>query len=636
MQQPKKKQTKKEKFQQSHEQAKSAPKLNSKEQKSLVPFYLIIVLIAFMTYGNTLQNGYVLDDFSVMKENNIVNQGTKNIGMIFKTSYRTGYLNVNDGLYRPLSLAMFAIEWSLAPDNPFLGHLINMIIYVLCGIVLFKTLKQLLPQTHLYLIFCAVLLFMAHPIHTEVTGNIKSRDELLCFLFTFLSILHVLKYIDRPRATSLIIASLSLFLALLAKESAILLIPVLAIMLFYFRKDANSKFLAISGSVLIPFLAYMLVRKGVLGSFAGIQSVTTIDNPIGTQSNILLKIMGSMQVLGDYFRLFIFPHPLVYDYSYNSIPLDGGVTASMILGLLIVMFAITLIIITYKKHPILSFSLLFVFVGLSLYTNLFITIGAAKAERFTFLASMGFCLALSYLAALMLKIDITDLQLKLSDAKMKQFSYLMAGVLFLYSIKTISRNLDWKDNITLYTHDVELNPESAKTHYYLGNELIKKVAEEEKDSTKRAQHLYQGITEVKKAVDIFPAYSDGWTQIGVGFYKLNLMDSAAVYFRKGLEYNSSNSVALSNLGAYYFNKGRFNEAIDIFKKSIDLNPRFIDAMINLGSCYGASGNYKEAILWFTKAYELDPNNKKAINFLAVTYANMNEPEKAAFYQKLLK
>ena len=91
-----------------------------------------------------------------------------------------------------------------------------------------------------------------------------------------------------------------------------------------------------------------------------------------------------------------------------------------------------------------------------------------------------------------------------------------------------------------------------------------------------------------------------------------------------------------NLGAYYFNKGRFVEAIDIFKKSIDLNPRFIDAMINLGSCYGASGNYNEAIVWFTKAYELDPTNKKAINFLAVTYMNMKEPEKAAFYQNLLR
>lgn len=95
-------------------------------------------------------------------------------------------------------------------------------------------------------------------------------------------------------------------------------------------------------------------------------------------------------------------------------------------------------------------------------------------------------------------------------------------------------------------------------------------------------------------------------------------------------------MALSNLGAYYFNKQRYAEAIDIFKRTLDLNPRFIDAMVNLGSCYGASGQFNDAIIWFSKAYELDPTNKKAITFLAVTYQNMNQPDKAAYYQGLLK
>ena len=243
---------------------------------------------------------------------------------------------------------------------------------------------------------------------------------------------------------------------------------------------------------------------------------------------------------------------------------------------------------------------------------------------------------LSYVISLLLKIDPSKKDLNFGNSRLKEFSYIIAVLITLYAFKTVNRNMDWKDNITLYTHDVELNPGSAKTHYYLGNELIKKIAEEEKDSIKRIAILEKGILEVKKSVAIFPQYSDGWTQIGVGFYKMNNMDSAAVYFNKGLQYNPTNSVALSNLGAYYFNKQRYSEAIDIFKKTLELNPRFIDAMVNLGSCYGASGQYNEAITWFLKAYELDSNNKKAITFLAMTYQNMNQPEKAAYYQSLLK
>lgn len=635
MQQPKKL-TKKEKFQQSHEVAKSHPKSAALKKDKFVWAYLLIAVIAFVFYGNTLTNGYVLDDFSVIKENNIVNQGAKNLGMIFKTSYRTGYLNVNDGLYRPLSLAMFAIEWGLSPDNPTLGHFINILVYILGGIVLFKTLRRLFPEINQHIILAIVMLFIAHPIHTEVVGNIKSRDELLCFLFSFASIYFTLKYIDTNKKNNLIFGSLSLFLAFLAKESAILTIPIIAAILFYFRPNAKQNISSISIALISPFIIYMLLRKGVLGTFTGLQSVTLIDNPIGTEPNFGLKILGSLQILGEYFQLFIFPHPLIYDYSYNSIPLQSGVNTSMIISIIIVSIAASLVFFTYKKHPILSFSFLYIFISFSLYTNVFFTIGAAKAERFTFLASLGFCIAIVYLISLILKIDINNKDLVLKDDKLKSFNSIIFIFFVLYGVKTFSRNADWKDNITLYTHDVELNPESAKTHYYLGNELIKKIAEEEKDSIQKMKLFKQGINEVKKSVAIYPQYSDGWTQIGVGFYKMNMMDSAAVYFNKGLEFNPTNSVALSNLGAYYFNKQRYGEAIDIFKRTLTLNPRFIDAMVNLGSCYGASGQYNEAITWFLKAYELDPGNKKAITFLAMTYQNMNQPERAAYYQNLLK
>ncbi len=633
MQQPKKL-TKKEKFQQSHEVAKSTSFVKADKKTSWLWVYLTIAITVFALYGNTLSNGYVLDDFSVIKENNIVNQGTKNLGQIFKTSYRAGYLNVNDGLYRPLSLAMFAVEWSMSPDNPGLGHFINLVIYILCGIILFKTFQRLLPQLHHFIILATVLLFIAHPIHTEVVGNVKSRDELLCFLFSFLTIYAILKYIDESKSNFLVFGSISLFLAFLAKESAILTLPILFVMLWFFKKEAMPKLIGIATSVLVPFIIYMLIRKSVLDSFAGIQSVTLIDNPIGAQTNFGLKLMGSMQVLGEYMQLFMFPHPLIYDYSYNSFPLENGINLPVIIGIITVLTMIAAIFITYKKHPIISFSILFIFAGLSLYTNIFFTIGAAKAERFTFLASVGFCLALAYATAKILKSGVYKSDY--NPVKSKNLFFVLGAILLLYSVKTISRNFDWKDNITLYTHDVELNPISAKTHYYLGNELIKKIAEEEQDSVKKLAYLKKGIEEVRKSVAIFPEYSDGHTQIGVGFFKMNNMDSAAVYFNKGLQYNPNNSVALSNLGAYYFNKGRYAEAIDIYDKTLQLNPRFIDAMVNLGSCYGASGKFNDAVIWFTKAYELDPTNKKAITFLAMTYQNMNQPEKAAYYQNLLK
>jgi hypothetical protein len=103
--------------------------LDKKKWIALYSFFLVIV--TFIIYWNTLSNGYVLDDFSVIKENNIVNQGTKGIPLIWKSSYRYGYLNVNDGLYRPFTLTIFAIEWQLFPDKPGFAHFINILVFSL-------------------------------------------------------------------------------------------------------------------------------------------------------------------------------------------------------------------------------------------------------------------------------------------------------------------------------------------------------------------------------------------------------------------------------------------------------------------------------------------------------------------------
>jgi hypothetical protein len=143
-----------------------------------------LALAAFLLYAGTLRHGYVLDDYSLIKENTVTTQGIHALPRIFRTAYRDG--NFNDGVYRPLSKAMFAVEWELAPDKPALGHFINVLIYSLTGTLLFFTLTRYLPG-NLLVPFLTTALFLAHPIHTEVVANIKGRDELMCFFFLLIA-----------------------------------------------------------------------------------------------------------------------------------------------------------------------------------------------------------------------------------------------------------------------------------------------------------------------------------------------------------------------------------------------------------------------------------------------------------------
>ncbi|MEX0595441.1 MAG: tetratricopeptide repeat protein, partial [Candidatus Paceibacterota bacterium] len=191
----------------------------------------ILTLLTFILYVNTLNHDYVLDDFSVIKENRVVKQGLEGIPTIWKTHYRFGYGFQQANSYRPLTLTVFAIQWKLSPDNPHLAHWFNVLIYILLIYLIFRFLSQLLETDQQLTIFITCLLFVAHPIHTEVVANIKSLDELLASGFSFAGLILLLRYLEN-RKMNLLITSLILFqAAFFSKESTIAIVACIPFML---------------------------------------------------------------------------------------------------------------------------------------------------------------------------------------------------------------------------------------------------------------------------------------------------------------------------------------------------------------------------------------------------------------------
>ena len=152
------------------------------------------LLPSFLLYVNTLNHEYVIDDMIVVSNNIQTKEGISAIPEIFSHSYLHGYDGREDMAYRPLTLTTFAIERSMFDADPIFSHLIQVILYALTVLILFKLLLQLFGESKIGLAFGITALFMVHPIHTEVVANVKSRDELLCALFLFLSLHLFIKY----------------------------------------------------------------------------------------------------------------------------------------------------------------------------------------------------------------------------------------------------------------------------------------------------------------------------------------------------------------------------------------------------------------------------------------------------------
>ncbi|MBL0342615.1 MAG: hypothetical protein IPP71_17995 [Bacteroidetes bacterium] len=111
----KKKLTRKDKF--TNEPLTKLKEKSSAPIASWIPG-LIIAILGFILYSNTLNHSFTLDDYSVILENRLTKQGPSAIPEIFKTSYRYGYYFTDDNLYRPIVKAMYAIEWGWHPMMP--------------------------------------------------------------------------------------------------------------------------------------------------------------------------------------------------------------------------------------------------------------------------------------------------------------------------------------------------------------------------------------------------------------------------------------------------------------------------------------------------------------------------------------
>ena len=605
-------------------------------------------------YTNTLHHGYVLDDFSAIKENNIVRQGLPALKEIFKTSYRQGYASINDDLYyRPLSLATFAVEWHFFPDRPGVGHAVNVVLYGITGALLFLMLCKLFQfpsgdeSQAEALAFIASLLFITHPLHVEVVANIKSRDEMLCFLFVICSFSFAFRHLETGRVGFLILAMLTYFVSLLSKETSITALALLPIAIHFCTPVSIRKNIITTSVFLVAALAYLMIWSFLLHGVLSDPTVAMTDNVMVGAKTLSTRLGTGFYILGLYVKLLLLPHPLSYDYSFNHIAIVSLGNVFSILSLLfyaaIGSYAAFVLCRSFKggtngrpgteqRAHILVFGILFFLVTIFLFSNLVLTIGTSMGDRLMYFPSLGFCICIAFLFVRFLKIEAIDIQHPTSSVKLLP----VLAVAVLFSAKTWSRNFDWKDNYTLYSHDVNIVPNSVKAHYYLGRELVKTVADAEQNPQKKADIYEQGIAQLEKAVQIYPTFAIAYTQMGVAYSRMKNYEKAIANYYKAAELKPSDATTLSNIGAVYFEWQKYPEAKEKFQQALRINARSVDTYMNLGMVLGTMGDLNGAIDSFQNAIHFAPDNARAYFFIAVTYSSMGDRENADKYFQIAR
>ena len=83
-----------------------------------------------------------MDDELVTEEHPMVEKGIDGIPEIFSSLY-TNQEGMKFG-YRPVVIMTYALEYSIFSGNPHISHFINVLIYIITALVLFRLLSSIL------------------------------------------------------------------------------------------------------------------------------------------------------------------------------------------------------------------------------------------------------------------------------------------------------------------------------------------------------------------------------------------------------------------------------------------------------------------------------------------------------------
>ncbi len=559
--------------------------------------YAIVFVISFLVYSNTLQHDFALDDDVVYLKNSFVQNGVSSIPDILSHGFLYGFNKKNDQSYRPLVLIHYAIENSLFGNNPKALHFLNVFYYSLLCMLLFYFLKSIfLNERESMLLLLVCIVFIVHPIHTEVVANIKGRDEIFHAFFSLLSLIFILRYIDRINVKYLYFSLVTFFLALLSKEMAITLIAILPMTIYFFRSIEIKKILQITLWFGLVVVFYFILRNNILDTIAFDEKMTLINNAIAAAPNMSYRLATTFYIFGDYLKLLLFPLQLSWDYSYPHFPIVGFNNIQVIFTMLItIFFTVFSVIAIIKKSP-LSYSWLFFISSFSIVSNFFILIGATLGERFLFFPSIALTIAL-FATAKQLVIKINP----------KYFQLVLLVVIVFYSLKTISRNKDWENNHTLFEAGAEVTPNNTRAISALAT-VYREKGEQTTNVNLKREYFSKAVVYYKRSIELYRENSDSWYNLGVTYMNQGNDQAAKTTFTTLLQFNPSNLNALNNLGVINFREQNYSEAERLYLKCLEYNPNFQSAYANLGAIYHNEAKLQKAEQYYLKALQLNPND----------------------------
>ena len=533
-------------------------------------FKACLVIFSALLYANTLGGGYVWDDRAAIISNRDV-LGTNPLSSLFQNDFWGQNIkgDYSHKSYRPVTVLSFRLNHIIHGLNAKGYHAVNILIYMATSVLVYEIFKRWASSK--FVARCASALWCAHPVHVEAVASLVGRADSLCGVFFAAAILAHTQCMRCWHDESKIFNGKIIFVlgmicsisASLSKEIGVTIFGVLIllevaeqIVLLKSQKEkdkdkqqtsernkkfafgfkicltgvertifANSnnnnnntpKFMISPSAIRILVFVFMLAIQFPLRSHLnGDKTVpiwTMLENHIHHMPVLQSRILSYAQSHFWYCFKLVFPRYLCFDYGYACIPTIYRVfDVRNLLPLLFCYLPLALVIhrsISHVRVPLLI-GITFFLVPLFPALNILFPVGTILAERLLFIPSIGFCLLFSELAVV---------DLKLSTRPIIAF---VTGVCLLFSVRVLTRNLDWNSEQAIYSSALQVCPLSAKA---LTNYAVLSM---------NPLNMHNAIASAITAVDVYKNQAPAYINAGVAHQRLGYLAKAAWYYQMAM------------------------------------------------------------------------------------------------------
>ncbi|OHA57198.1 MAG: hypothetical protein A2588_01955 [Candidatus Veblenbacteria bacterium RIFOXYD1_FULL_43_11] len=525
---------------------------------------LIISILGIIVFGNSLGNGFVGDDIPQMIDYPQM-QSITNMGGFF-----TGQVSTNTNYYKPIFNTINALIFTYFGPRAIAFHFFSIILHIYSVIFLFLILIQFFKKP---LALVLALIFLVHPLNSEVVFYAADLQDVLFFFF---GILGLYKLTRAKSIGSIVVVTFLFFLSILSKETGALFFPVAMIYVLLYNRKYVYQLLGLLG---FTGLIYFALRMNAIGFFN-----LPLNTPIA-ELDFWGRILHIPAILFFYLKTFFYPMYLSASYYWIIGSLNiYNFYIPLIVDLLILGLITYLGVKLFKKDrltyfkPYLFFSLCLI-IGLSLHIQI-VPLDATVADRWFYFPMVG---VLGIIGTLFQAYNI--------NLNHKFIITFIVAILLLFSTRTFVRSFDWRDELTLATHDAMVS-ESHVLEITIANNLIKQgKVDEAKEHAVRAVKIYPNFT--------------SYNTLGIVYTYLGDYGVAVAAYEKALELGQY-QIFYENLSFAYLMGNDLDKAESFTEEALKKYPSSVKLWFRLAIIEYKLGRLDKAKSAIMAAYQLEP------------------------------